>query len=167
MTTYKTRDLVSLFDVSGETIRTWATEFVQYLSPTASPGPGRQRIFTDDDVRVLALVAALKSEGKVYDDIHAALKAGQRGDLEQFFVEQATEIEQGGQLAFARHQMSQLRLERDEAVEQQREMRDELIRLRTQLEMMKDQTDQIAALHQKIGRLEALLEIEREKKKTG
>ena len=40
-------------------------------------------MFSDPDLEVLALVAVLKLEGKQYEDIHAALGAGERGQVQQ------------------------------------------------------------------------------------
>lgn len=162
MSMYKTRDLVALFDVTGETIRTWSMEFAAYLSPTAQPGAGRQRFYTDDDLTVLSLVAAMKAEGKVFDDIHAALKTGQRGDLVEVVTPHAEDLDDAGQLAYVRQKLSTLQRERDDAVERAQELHDEVIRLKTRLEMYEEQRGkiddlhrQIAELHRQIGRLEA------------
>ncbi len=76
---YNTKHVGTLHDVSGETVRAWAMEFQEYLSPSANPGRRRQRLYTPEDMAVLALVAAMKSTGSTYEDIHVSLKAGQRG----------------------------------------------------------------------------------------
>ncbi len=78
--TYSSRHIASLFKISRETVRVWSREFSAYLSPTAQPEPGRHRNFTDEDLRVFSLVSDMKNRGSVYEDIHAALAAGQRGD---------------------------------------------------------------------------------------
>lgn len=70
-----------LFKVARETIRKWAIEFEPYLSPSARPAAGGIRRFTESDLEVFALVSEMKDQGKVFDDIHAALRAGQRGDI--------------------------------------------------------------------------------------
>ncbi|MBA3873377.1 MAG: hypothetical protein H0X30_29950, partial [Anaerolineae bacterium] len=66
-----------------ETIRKWAVEFENELSPTANPGDGRQRVFVDDDLAIFALISEMKGQGKLYTDIHAALANGQRGSAPQ------------------------------------------------------------------------------------
>lgn len=76
---YSTQHVAALYDVAIETVRTWAQEFERHLSPTANPGRRRQRMFTAEDMAVFDLVAALKSKGRTFQDIHAALDAGQRG----------------------------------------------------------------------------------------
>lgn len=78
---YKTNDIETIFNISHQTVKTWAAEFAGYLSPTATPEKGRQRVFTDDDLRVFALVSVFRKQGKTYEDMHAALRTGQRGDM--------------------------------------------------------------------------------------
>lgn len=81
MTTYSTAQIARLFNVARETIRKWSVEFDHALSPNATPGQGRARQFSDEDIAVFALVSEMKARGKIYDDIHLALRAGQRGDI--------------------------------------------------------------------------------------
>lgn len=164
MTQYKTRDLQIFFDVTGETIRAWSNEFSPYLSPTATPGENRHRIFSDEDMAVFALIASMKREGKIYADIHAALRAGQRGDLAEV-ISETNQIETTtAQLALIQQQLLALREERDEASARAHELHDEVIKLKTQLEFYQNQTDKLEKLQREIGKLEALLEIERNQK---
>ncbi|MEP6988929.1 MAG: MerR family transcriptional regulator [Chloroflexota bacterium] len=72
--------VLELFDISRETVRQWSAEFAEYLSPSANPGDRLPRQFSDEDMRVFALVASMKEEGKRYADIHAALRNGQRAE---------------------------------------------------------------------------------------
>ena len=76
---YATRHVGQLFHVSGETVRNWANEFAAYLSVVGNPPKGRQRRFTDEDLAVFSLIAEMKNRGATFDEIHAALAAGQRG----------------------------------------------------------------------------------------
>lgn len=78
---YTTRHLQILFDVSSTTVRNWCREFSPYLSTTTNPEAKRQRQFTDDDLGVLALVAAIRNTGGTYEAMHTALKDGRRGEL--------------------------------------------------------------------------------------
>lgn len=70
-----------VFHVTPQTVKRWASEFASYLSVSATPQAGKARLFTDADLEVLALVADMKAAGKTFEEIHAALKAGQRGDV--------------------------------------------------------------------------------------
>lgn len=76
---YTIRDVAALHSITTESARQWAIEFAPYLSPTASPGDGQKRAFTDEDMEVFDLVAKLKKAKRTYEDIHAALRSGQRG----------------------------------------------------------------------------------------
>lgn len=78
--TYSSRQTAAIFGVVLETIRNWADEFQDYLSPLATPGHGKHRMYTFDDLRVFALVAELKQMGHTYADIHSSLQNGQRGN---------------------------------------------------------------------------------------
>lgn len=64
--------------VSGTTIRGWAREYSDYLSPTANPPAGQARQFSEDDLAVFATVATLRAQLVTTEDIRAALDAGQR-----------------------------------------------------------------------------------------
>jgi DNA-binding transcriptional MerR regulator len=79
--TYTTKDIAAIYKVSHQAVKTWAREFAAYLSPAARPEEGKRRIFSDDDVRVFALVRDLTQRGYNFADAHLALKAGQRGDV--------------------------------------------------------------------------------------
>lgn len=81
---YTTSDAEVIFKVSPQTIRNWGREFARYLSANANPDEGRTRIFTEEDMQVLDLVSQMKSQGKQYEDIHAALLAGERGKTPGF-----------------------------------------------------------------------------------
>ena len=69
------------FGVSSETLRRWVIEFTPYLSEKANVESGRKRRLSSKDMQVLALVAELKKQGKLFADIHIALSSGQRGEL--------------------------------------------------------------------------------------
>ena len=64
--------------VSGTTIRGWAREYSDYLSPTANPPAGQARQFIEDDLQVFATVATLRAQLVTTEDRRAALDAGQR-----------------------------------------------------------------------------------------
>lgn len=78
---YTSRHAVILYKVTAETIRSWTEEFSDYLSPTANPGKGRHRIFTDDDMQVFAYIQERKQQGAVFEQIHAELANGNRGNV--------------------------------------------------------------------------------------
>lgn len=79
---YTTQHAQALFNVSHTTIKNWTAEFSDYLSPLATPESRKARQFTEEDLKVLALVAELKANRAAsFEDIHFALRSGQRGTL--------------------------------------------------------------------------------------
>jgi len=85
-----TKDVAQRFGVSPDTVRIWTTQFSAYLSPTASPEKGRQRNFTEEDMEILALIAAMKGQGSKFDEIAASLSAGSRGTVPDTIIPRTT-----------------------------------------------------------------------------
>lgn len=77
---FTTKHLATLYGKSETTIRNWAIEFADYLSPTATPQSGKNRFYTGEDITVFALVAEMKDQDQTFEQIHLSLKSGQRGD---------------------------------------------------------------------------------------
>ena len=155
---YSSRHACILFGIAPETVRNWSEEFLEYLSPTANPGKGRHRSFSEEDMGVFALIAEMKTQGRVYEDIHAALGNGQRGDPPALPVEEmqalvVTGLKQESALQIQKMEMEIVRLqhERDEAFSQLQPTRDEKIRLQAKLE----------AAHERIQELSDQVEKER------
>ena len=71
-------EVAALLGVGPTTVREWGVEFKENLSPTAVPDKGQVRNFTDEDLRVLALVAKMRAEQATYDGIREALDNGDR-----------------------------------------------------------------------------------------
>lgn len=150
---YSSRHVRLLYDISAETVRNWCDEFTEYLSPTAIPGKGKHRNFTEDDMRVFDLIAQMKGQGLTYEQIHASLNNGQRGNVPELPAEEMHEIivaEEQGKLTFEIEVVQRaLRLvtqERDELEgkylalrEEVQPVKDENIRLETRLEETRSQ----------------------------
>ena len=135
---YKSSHVQRLFSVSPETVRNWSEEFAEYLSVTATPGTGRHRIFTHEDMEVFALIAELKEKGLTYTDIHAALKNNQRGEIPPMLVNQVQELQLALQVDQAQELVVRLQSERDAALARQQALHDENIRLQTRLELFEE-----------------------------
>lgn len=173
-TVYTTGTTATLLRVSRETVRTYAEEFAQYLSPMAAPGDKRHRQFTEDDLKVLKLVADLKRNGRVYQEIHEALEDGVRGDMPDLSilgppggVTALTMLERRMNELGA--EMQTVRLERDEARSRllplEREnatnkaLREQSEKRVSEMEGQVDRLNQeINRLNREIGKLEARLE---------
>lgn len=72
----KPTELAKLLDVSPVTLRRWAgVEFSEFLSPTGAGQNGAHRSFSDQDARILGLVAEKKAKNASADDITAELRS--------------------------------------------------------------------------------------------
>lgn len=75
-----TGDMMRQFDISRQTVSNWCHTFARFLSPTANPPVGAQRRFSDDDLRVFAVIHRQKRAGLTFDEISAALASGERDE---------------------------------------------------------------------------------------
>lgn len=69
----KPSEVSAQINIAPTTVRLWSNQFGQFLSASGAGGGGRMRDFTDHDLRVLALVKSMKSQGQTADEIHIAL----------------------------------------------------------------------------------------------
>ncbi len=143
---YTTGHLTTLFNVSHQTIKNYCKEFAAYLSPTATPPANRQRQFTDDDLAVLSLVVELKTAGATFEDIHAALGAGQRGLTPDTA---ALTLNEPVMLIALRQQVTDLTLQIS-ALQADNQKKDGKIELLTQ--MLADAQDTIRQLEREAGK---------------
>lgn len=78
MPVYTVSQVAKYLDTSGTTIRNYAAEFAEFLSPTATPPAGEPRQFSDDDLAVLSTVFVMRGQLATPAAIVAALRDGQR-----------------------------------------------------------------------------------------
>jgi DNA-binding transcriptional MerR regulator len=149
---YEPKHIEAAFRISSATVRNWSSEFERHLSPTARPGKNRHRTYTDDDLKVFALVSQMKNEGSTFADIHASLDAGQRGELPDMdtntlalrYADKALIA----QVDLLQRDLAEIRTERDTLREQLAtalEHERENIRLSAQLEDARDRAEQLQA----------------------
>jgi DNA-binding transcriptional MerR regulator len=141
---YSSRHTATMFGVALETIRNWADEFQEYMSPTAAPGRGKHRMYTIDDLRVFSLASELKKQGHTYADIHASLQNGQRGqppalppDEIQALVVGEQERRLSVEVEYLQRSLMRTQQELDEArtaLKEAGQVREEKIRLEARLE---------------------------------
>ena len=81
MTTYKVNEAAAVLGVSSPTVRRWSNVFAPQLSGSATPGPGVERLFSDDDLRVLAFVRDRSAVGLTGEAILAELPTATLPDL--------------------------------------------------------------------------------------
>lgn len=128
---WKPHHLTTLYGIALETARQWAIEFGEYLSPTGKPGKHKHRIYTDEDMRVFALVAQMKGQGSTYEEIHASLKVGQRGDAPAVPPEEISAIattDRERSLTLQLGYLQQQLLAAKEELKQLNEIKEQLIR---------------------------------------
>jgi DNA-binding transcriptional MerR regulator len=68
------QDVTKALDISPATLRRWADEFSDYLSPKAASGQGRShRRYSDEDLDTLRVVKELMNSGLTYDQARQRL----------------------------------------------------------------------------------------------
>ena len=148
------------------TIRNYAKEFKDFLSP--EPARGEARIFTDDDVRVLAFISRLSDSAMSYDDIREAMRRKlTEGTPFPPVIPASPIVESKGliplpeveaQLAKKDAQITQLEARLEELRKQIEQNRQE------RREEREIYTDQIGKLNQEIGELRSELKRLNQKK---
>ena len=141
---YRSSHVATIYGISTHTVGTWSGEFAEYLSPTANPGKKKQRLFSNEDMRVFSLVSQLQQQGMTFTEIHANLKSGARGDepdVEPSDVQSIVSSEAETRLALDNERLKMALIDAQGALNKaqvdlakMREVEDENIRLRTQLE---------------------------------
>lgn len=149
---FNSSQVEALFSKSHETIRAWAQEFRDWLSPTANPEKGRARQYSESDLEVFALISEMKAQGRLFSDIKAALGAGQRGDIPQSFAVVPSER---GKLAALQRQINEMQAALSSALENNQHKDGRIEELTRQLEDLKAENK---ALNREIGRLESRID---------
>lgn len=78
----KPHDIAGYLEIAVPTVRQWASEYKEFLSPGAAGGDGRHRDFSDLDLRVLNFVRQEKRKSVPAPEIHLALRRLQEDDWE-------------------------------------------------------------------------------------
>lgn len=68
----KTKQVAERLNKHENTVRNYAQQFAEFLSP--APAKGEHRTFTDDDLRILGFISRLSDSGMRQPDILDALK---------------------------------------------------------------------------------------------
>jgi DNA-binding transcriptional MerR regulator len=75
----KSSAVVTMLNMPESTLRKYARDYSEYLSPAGTGGAGRHRDYTDHDIRVLKLVRDMKLQNVSNDDIDVTLGSLQAG----------------------------------------------------------------------------------------
>lgn len=144
---FNTSQVAAVYQVSLETVRTWCLEFQKFLSPRANPGNRQKRLFSHDDMEVLALVALLKAEGLTYQDIHLALQNGERAVPPITTLGEQTNLSVGSESGLIvkvqqlESRLVELDKERNHLVKQLDGFKRDALRHEIRAEMLADQLD--------------------------
>jgi len=79
----KPSNLVAALNMPDSTIRKYANEFSGYLSPAANPALNHHRDYSEQDARIIKLIADMKAAKQNTDSIHATLSSLQANDWER------------------------------------------------------------------------------------
>ena len=147
--------------ISVASVRGYSARFTEFLSPGASPGPGKPRILTDEDLRVFRFIYYYTGQGESWDNVAARLA---RGEVATFDwtppapalsdQAQAQETALAAVPAMLGSFLQRLEDERRHDLDAARAREDELTR-------------QLLDAREKIGRLEGELSAVRTQTKTG
>lgn len=161
----KMKQIADRIGKHDNTVRNYAKQFAEFLSP--EPPKGESRIFTDSDLRILGFVSRLSDSGMSYDEINQALKRKMsEGSPFPPILPIASSAETQGLITIAE---AESRLVIKDAKIAELEAR--LEELRKQIEQFREErreerdayTDQVGKLNQIIGGLQAELKALREK----
>ena len=67
-TTYLVKEISTITGSSPATVRSWCSTFAEFLSATATPPEGQQRVFTEKDLAIFQRIADLRSSEKLGND---------------------------------------------------------------------------------------------------
>lgn len=149
---YTSKQISTLLNITGETVRARSEEFKEFLSPLANPGTKRQRQFSESDLQVMVLINDMKNVGARFDDIHLALKNGQRGDLPEAATTSAITTQERGRVAELKAQLTEWQALATQETHGRREAEANVRLLKEQLA---EAQAEIKSLNREIGRLEA------------
>lgn len=166
---YTVEQVKALAGVSVHTVHKWVEEFADYFSPTANPGKGKAKKFTEADMSVLMLIAEEKAEGRHFADIHAALASGRRGGIPESSPDELKALMTSDARRDLAAQNEALLRQIDELRREVTRLTPENIRLQTQVdlltEMLGKSQDNENGLREQIGELRG--ELKALKRQTG
>lgn len=160
---YTTKHAQKLFDVkSDQTIRNWIREFQEFFSVEATPGKGVDLQLSEEDMRILDLIASMRGERQPSEQIYATLKSGQRGNLPTYTPEELDLLVKGD---FERHlstQVNELNIKIEQLSRENQELKSALQPIRDQsIRLEAEKT----ALERRIEELTRELQDERQRVK--
>jgi DNA-binding transcriptional MerR regulator len=166
---YYTDQVAAIYGVTPQTVNKWAREFADYLTAGAKPGGNKTRQFDSEDMMVFSLVSEMQKKHLTFSDIHASLKSGARGEPPLIEPEQIQAIVEGQtetRISLENERLKAMLIDAQTALQKAekdlkrlREVEDENIRLKAQMEIKDQQQAELANhLKEQVEKLEARVE---------
>jgi DNA-binding transcriptional MerR regulator len=145
---YKRLQVAQHFGRDTETIRRWSIEFANYLSQDANSLGRNKSNYSDSDMETLTLIRDMYDKGSSVDEIHIALKSGQKGQFDGFLQNTRIQLSES-QVA----QLKEIAMERDALRERLQDAENTIAGLRARAELVPELQVKIDELNQQIGAL--------------
>ena len=79
---YRVAEVARIFDVDKDIVKSWTFHFSEYLSSQANPEKGISRLFSIEDIRVLAYVYMYWEDEPDFENIRYGLNSNSHWDNE-------------------------------------------------------------------------------------
>lgn len=90
---YRPTEAAAIVQISPSTLHMWCATFSQFLSPSANPGAGAERLLSPRDIAILQRVKKLRDANTAYAAISEMLRSGDIGDLQPYIDAQPLQPE--------------------------------------------------------------------------
>jgi DNA-binding transcriptional MerR regulator len=144
---YKRLQVAQHFGRDTETVRRWSIEFAAYLSHGANSQGRNKSLYTDEDIEKLALIRDMYDGGRSAEDIHIALKTGQKGEFDGFL--------QNSRVTLTESQSTKL----TQLVRRVSELEQALAVSESKNQIIPELQAEIKALNREIGKLQFQIEL--------
>lgn len=151
---HKRADVARHFDRDIETIRRWTLEFADYLSADANSQGRNKSRYSDEDMARLSLIRDMYDKGASVDEIHAALKSGQKGYFDGVLQNSRVQLTESDI-----KQLSEIAMERDRLKEELQIARETIASLKAKADLLAERDAKIESLNRLIGKLENQIEL--------
>lgn len=79
---YRPTEAAAVVQISPSSLRVWCSTFSEFLSPSANPGAGAERVLSPRDIAILQRVKELRDTGATYAAISEMLRNEDTGALQ-------------------------------------------------------------------------------------
>ena len=145
---YSSSQVAAIYGITTQSVNRWAREFEEYLSEAAKPGGSKTRQFDKQDMEIFSLVSEMQKKHLTYEDIHASLKTGARGDAPLVDPDEIQAIvSAGGE--------TRLALENERLKTMLIDAQDALKKARTDLVRLRETEDEVVRLKERVANKES------------